>query len=484
MAPPGPGYKPVISPQGSRGRHPTANVDRAENLKQETAEAPRPAHAPTGPPDSDREPPGRRQRQDAAPRRLRWVEPWYATYALLGAARNGLVPILLPLAVGLSGGAAQAGLVMGAVSLGGLSAPLWGRLADRRRLHRWILVGGLLATAAALVGFALVLAPYARIALALMLGVSMSAANTVATLFVVEVHPKEEWGQRIGWLQTFFGVGHTAGLLLAGALGRLDWSLGLLIAAGLALAAAPVGWATTTTPPARLPRRPPVVRPAPAGEWPPLGPLRHHNHLTGAAVRQLRRGLRSRFGLFMGLWTLAFIGSSGVFSLYPLAMQEQFGISPAVSATAFAVATGASIFLYTPAGGWVRRFGPTRVLQAGLGLRVLAFAGLAALAFIPGSDQAWLAPPAAGLGILAWSLLSVSGTGLVTGLSPLGRGETLGIYNAFTALAGAIGAALGGWVVAHLGYGALCAAATVAILLSLGASGITRKGPERTRRRR
>ena len=68
----------------------------------------------------------------------RWVEPWYLTYALQGAVIAGLLPILLPLAASHAGNAASIGLVMAGLSLGGLTAPLWGSLADRYRLHRWL----------------------------------------------------------------------------------------------------------------------------------------------------------------------------------------------------------------------------------------------------------------------------------------------------------------------------------------------------------
>ena len=76
-----------------------------------------------------------------------WIEPWYFVYAILGAIIAGLIPVLLPLRVGQAGTPAQVGWVMAAVSLGGLSAPLWGVLTDRYRLHRWVLIIGLFLTA-------------------------------------------------------------------------------------------------------------------------------------------------------------------------------------------------------------------------------------------------------------------------------------------------------------------------------------------------
>ena len=74
----------------------------------------------------------------------RWVEPWYLAYGLLGVTVAGVVPILVPLTVSRAQNAGEVGLVMAAVSLGGLTAPVWGTLADRHRLHRSLLAGGLL----------------------------------------------------------------------------------------------------------------------------------------------------------------------------------------------------------------------------------------------------------------------------------------------------------------------------------------------------
>ena len=136
-----------------------------------------------------------------------WVEPWYSAYAVLGATAGGLVPILVPITVNRAHGATEVGLVMAALSLGGLTAPLWGAPADYYRLHRWFLAGGLLVTAIGLTAFALTTVPVVWLGLALLQGIGAAAVGTVANLFVVEAHPQVEWDERIGWLQTFYGGG-------------------------------------------------------------------------------------------------------------------------------------------------------------------------------------------------------------------------------------------------------------------------------------
>jgi hypothetical protein len=83
----------------------------------------------------------------------RWVEPWYLANTLLGATTAGAAPILLPLTVNHTGSAIHIGLVMVAFNLGGLTAPLWGSLAHRYRLHRWLMSRGLMVITIGLAAF-------------------------------------------------------------------------------------------------------------------------------------------------------------------------------------------------------------------------------------------------------------------------------------------------------------------------------------------
>jgi DHA1 family tetracycline resistance protein-like MFS transporter len=398
----------------------------------------------------------------------RWVEPWYLAYALQGATVAGLTSILLPLAVSQTGSAAHIGLVMAALSIGGLTAPLWGGLADRYRLHRWLLVGGLLVAAGGLAAFAFATQPALWFGLALVQGMGAAASATVANLFVVEAHPKREWDERIGWLQTFYGGGQVAGLLLAAALSATHLRAGLLAAAGLTALGALLGLATAQTPPKpKKGPRPVLLDPARHGEWSLSSPQRLFHYLTIRTVKVLSVAVRSPFGLFLLAWLLAFGGSAAVFSLYPVLMQQLFGLAPSLSSSIFALAAGLGLLLYSPAGIWSDRWGPGRVLRAGFGLRLLAFAGLLGLGLVQFGGASWLALGAFVLVVLSWSLLTVSGTALTARLSPVGEGEGMGLYNAVTAAAGVLGAALGGWTAGLWGYNAASAMAVAGVALGL-----------------
>ncbi len=410
----------------------------------------------------------------------RWVEPWYWVYALLGATTSGMAPILLPLVVSRTGGVSHIGLVMAAFNLGGLTAPLWGSLADRHRLHRWMLLGGLLATTIGLAAFSFTSNKSIYLGLALLQGIGAVAAATVANLFVVERHPQQEWDERIGWLQTFYGGGQVVGLLLVGALSQSDLHLGLLVAAGLTLFAAFLGWLTTSTLPGLHISRPVLLHPGRHSEWVGGSPQRFYHHLNLSTVRRLGLVLHSPFNLFIIVWLVTFAGSSAFFSFYPVLMQHLFGVAPGLSSVGFGVAAGLGLTLYSPAGRWSERFGPAKVLRAALGVRLLAFCSLLVLGMTHFS-QAWLALLSFLFVVLAWSLLSVSGTALTAQLSPVGEGEGMGIFNATTALAGTVGAVLGGWVSGYWGYNGAIALAMVGVAFGLVLSVAGRVSPRRNK---
>lgn len=397
----------------------------------------------------------------------RWVEPWYLTYTVQGVVIAGLIPILLPLAVSHTGNATNIGLVMAAFSLGGFTAPLWGDLADRYRLHRLLLVGGLLMMTGGSVVFCLTSQPAIWIGLALFMGLGAAGAATVANLFVVEAHPKSEWDERIGWLQTFYGIGQVGGLLLAGVLSQADLRIGLIVSGGLCVIGALLGWMTTKTPPTPLVQKPVLPHPARHGEWVTSSPQRLFHHLDLSTIGKLGPSLRSPFGVFLIVWLLAIAGSAGFFSQYPVLMQKVYHISPDISSLAFAVVAGLGLVLYSPAGNWSEHYGPVRVMRAALGIRGLAYIGLFGLGFAYFGFQNWLVIFAFAFVVCAWSIISVSGTTLAAQLSPVGEGEGLGIFNAANALAGVLGASLGGWVAGLWGYNFLAALGVIGVALGL-----------------
>ncbi len=410
------------------------------------------------------------------------VEPWYLAYGLVGAATGGVAPIVLPLVVDDAGDPSHVGLVVAAIGLGGLSAAYWGNLADRRRWHRVVFTGSALAGALALAAFAATTSVPMWIVLALVVGIAQSATNTVANLFIVEAHPQAEWTVRIGWLQTFYNAGIVGGLAVAGGVSQWPLAVGLLAGSASLLLAGVYGGLTTRTPP-QVGALSADVGAEPAGggrrvlrahplhalhvEWTLLSPLRLVHAPHGALLAHARRTLRTPFGLFLAVWLVANVGGYALFALYPLVMQQVFDISPGPSSFALAAATGIGLALYSPASMLSARFGPTLVFRAALGARLMALVGLVGAAERAFAGREVVVVLAFTIVALCFPLLSVSTTVLTSRLAPSGEGESMGLYTAATALAGLLGAVLGGWAAAGFGYAAPLVLAAVSVLAGL-----------------
>jgi MFS family permease len=397
-----------------------------------------------------------------------WMEAWFLAYGFLAIVQGGLLPMLLPLT---AGGAAHAGVLVGAMNLAGLSAPAWGILADSRRWHRQILVVGFLA-----VVLALALLPGAtglgtRLLLVVVMGLGFSAANTLANTFIVEVHPAEEWDARIGALQTCLGLGQVTGLLLAGLLGGA-YGVAFAVATGLVVVAVPIAWATVHTPVNPTPRRE-VSAQAPIGaEGMSGGPHRHFHHVSLVAIRHTMGSLASPFSRFLLIWVCAFTALTAVITMFPYAMLHQFGASSRLPATVYAMAAAVSLGIYGPAGMVAHRRGPLLVLSAGLLWRTLAV-GVLAVAALGAHAGAMLAMVGFFALVLGWPLMGVAGTALAAHLSPLPKGEAIGLFGASSSLAGAVGALAGGWGVQNFGYGPVCLLAAVVLAGAFMASRVS-----------
>jgi MFS family permease len=405
---------------------------------------------------------------------LTWFEPWFLAYGCLGIVQGGMLPMLLPMS---AGGSSHAGIIVGVMNLAGLPAPFWGHLADRRRLHRQILLGGMLAALLALLLMPAPLALPVKAGLAAILGVGFAAANTVANMFIVEVRPQEEWNSRIGAFQALSGLGQVVGLLIAGIIGG-RYALAFAFSAALVAAAVPIAWLTLRG--ITLPV--PVARNA-AAAHPPVGaegwsgsPQRLFHVLTWHGLKTVLAECEIPFARHLIVWFVAFTASSSVITMFPLALIRGFGVSHGLPATTYAFAAAVSLTIYPVAARVAKARGARLLLRTGLSARTVAIT-LLALAFASGFGSVALALAGFAMIVLAWPLLGVSGTALAADLAPGEKGDALGLFNAAAALAGAIGAFAGGWAMESFGYGTVCTAAAVMLALAALLSGGPGGGP-------
>ncbi len=392
---------------------------------------------------------------------LPWIEPWFLAYACLGVVQGGMLPLLLPLS---AGGTTHAGTIVGVMNLAGLSAPVWGHLADSRRLHRAILLAGMLAALVALLLMPMRIGLPLKACAAVMLGLGFAAANTVANMFIVEIRPKEEWDARIGALQALSGLGQVAGLLLAGFIGG-RFALAFGVAAGLVAAAVPIAWTTLRGVQVPAIRRAAAAHPPIGGEGWANAPQRLFHVLSWRGLKTLLREMEMPFARLLCVWFGAFVAISAVLTMFPLSLIDAFGVSPRLPATTYAFAAGVSLLLYPLAASMAKAHGARRVLRAGFAARTVAIAILT-LAFLWHGGGLPLVLAGFAIMVMAWPLLGVAGTALAAQLAPGEKGEALGLFNAMSSLAGAVGAFAGGWATAHFGYGRVCLVSLAAVALA------------------
>jgi MFS family permease len=387
------------------------------------------------------------------------IAPWYIAYLILGLLTSGMLPFLLPLVVAsASHQLGPVAYVTGAYNLGLLPSPWLGRWAERMQFYRPLFFGGFIVLIFAFAVFPHVSTLAAWFLLALLIGIATGAAATVATLFVVDFRPKNEWEPCLGWLQSFNGAGQLIGLLLAGAFAAGQFVIGFSLAAGLALAAVVVGHIGLPVDGHHRRRNPmnqvplqPLLHTVQLG--PSLGGLLNHSHhLQWEGVRRLPNVVGSPFGRFLLAWAAYNFGVAAFFAYYPLMMRQSYGVPPGVTAVVYAFAAGIGVFLFVLAARLAVRHGSRVVFQAGLAVRILGFV-LLALPFVlvlPG--KAFVALLGFTLAMLAWPVLSVSGTALAARLTPISEGAAIGLLSAVGALATVLGTFAGGPLVREFGY--------------------------------
>jgi MFS family permease len=394
------------------------------------------------------------------------TEPWFTSYGLLGLTQNGLVPVLMPLAAPHGG---AAGLTYAAFSLLGVFAPFLGSWADRTGRHRDLLVWGTISSGALLLPFAFVTEPL-RILLAAGAGLGAMVTTTAGNVLAIQGQPEPLWDARVAVLQRYISAGQVIGLAIAGLLARSRPGAGFIVA-GLALLAA--GALAFVSAPHGAPRSAaskPAPRPMVGGDAGVSGPHHRCHHLSWPEFRTDLRVIGWPLRHFLIVWLIAYPAMNGFATLFPVAMIREFGMNPILPSCAYAIGVAASLLLYQPVGAATHRLGGGRILLLGIVARLLLLAALAAGSFAHFDGIGWLVLIGFALIQFVWPLLAVGANSLSVRLAPTARGESVGLFNAATSLAAALGSALAGVIFGDAGFTGLAAAAFVAVAIALALS--------------
>jgi hypothetical protein len=396
------------------------------------------------------------------------TETWLVSYGLLGLTQNGLVPVLMPL---VSAGSGAAGVTYAAFSLLGLFAPFLGSWADRNGRHRDLLIWGTLGSGVLLLMFDAANLPL-RIILAAGAGLGVMATTTAGNVLAIQGFPEAEWDTRVALLQRYVSAGQVIGLLAAGLLARSRPGDGFVFA-GVALLAA--GALAFVSAPGRRPRDAsdkPAPRPMIGGDAGLSGPHHRGHHLSwrelGAFLGVINRPLRQ----FLIVWLIAYPAMNGFATLFPVAMTREFGMDPILPSSAYAIGVATSLLLYAPIGMATHRLGGWQMLLAGFGARLGLLGVVAASGLLHAGWVGWLVLVGFALIQFVWPLLAVAANSLSVRLAPTARGESVGLFNAATALAASIGSALAGVIYGIGGFAVLAATAFVAVGLALALAAV------------
>lgn len=420
----------------------------------------------------------------------RWLYPW-----AIGSVSFGGASLLVPLyVVELGGGALELGILAAVAAFVGVPAAIFfGRWADRSGKRRRYVLFALGLTALSLMTIPLLDVFEAVILANGVIWFGFAAAMPVVTLLAVADHPGYAWSTRIALLNKFQGVGWAVGLFLgsvwmaiAGVFVTPLEAIQLFFygMAGLAAIAVLIGFRTFPS------EGSPAVSISGVGFRTALRRADDFNirsvtfpltvtrfDVSGLHPRRFVERFTPSLALFFTALVLMFTGFAAFFAPLPAYLidvgfpsEQIFGLyllSSAASAVCF---------------GLVGRLASSRdiaiVHAGGLVLRGIAFptVGIAGLMFGAGSVGLMV------FGLLfvaigiTWAVITVTAGTIVTLLTPISiRGEALGMYAAMTALAGGIGAIVGGWIAAidfQLGF------ATAGALIFIGASIVYRlRGP-------
>lgn len=398
---------------------------------------------------------------------LTYSQFWYVGYAFQGIVVFGTGAILMPIVVNDAGNAAKAGSVVAFFYIGQLLSPLMGTISDRTGLHRSIYLSGYVLLAVGLGFFPFVHSVWFWMALAFLQGVGSGASNTVAAMFIVEYHPKSEWDPRIGWLQTFYGIGQCAGLLLVSYL-QARPGLGLVVSAAMMVGSMALSAKGLPAPGAHhKPEQVQFERRSHKHPRSAYSMLNAYEQTILNALHHARKEWFSPFGLYIVGWFFVMLATWLLGVLFPLLMKEAFALSYRSSSLYYAAGAALGIFAYAPSGALGKKIGDGWVVTIGTLMTVVSLAGLSLFAYVKTDFNSWLVPAIYILIPIAWSPLIVGGTAWTAQLASFEEGEALGYFNAATAVSSVIAAFAAGVMAHHFGYRMVLVAAAVASMVSL-----------------
>ena len=381
-------------------------------------------------------------------------EWWMFSFIAAGAGWSAFISLLIPPYItGVTGNAADAGIVMAIISLAAVMGPVLGGLADKYRAHRLVLSLGVLGLALGFVAYAVSAESNAILALdAILLGVSIAAVNAVGPVFVIGAGLSQALqAKRLTVLNLLQPVGQVLGGVIMAAAASLDFSTRFWLAAGFILVCAVITWFASAAPAKR------ILLPEDKAD---------EEHAAEKKSFGLKQVLISNFGLVLLVLTLSSMGNNGINAQIANILPNVYGMDQQTTSGLISLAGLLNIGLFIVAGRWLASAGGMTVFTAG---NIIRFVGALGMAVIGLMAKSPILIAAAFMQILYQSNPFVRLTQPVVAMrfATIPAGQASGWVIAAAAAGSFLGSLIGGWLAGSVGYNAINWMASIAVGLGV-----------------
>ncbi len=359
-------------------------------------------------------------------------------FSIINGVVWGIGIVALPL---LAKTTSRAGLTFAMINLGiALGAIIWGHLTSKFKLNNLIFTGSIL-TFIAWLAITLLNGKF-LIPLAFIFGTFTASIFTYASVMITNTYPKDLWDKYIARMQAFMTFGTVVGLLVTSLYAKAVVALPFLLLAILAYL--------------------PFYKHHQAKA--------SHDHLHFSMMRPKQHFAELFNGYFHGhirwkhwlnfknkallllnvRWIFILLAPAPVYAMYPLLMKKAFHLSTTGSSLVYALSTAVGVVLFITAGKIAKK--KSAFLTMNLG--ILSYA----ISFILMLTGMW--SHFYYIGIFGFMLMIFSWAFISTGMNisvveltdEKKRGEALGLANSFQSIDNVLGGAIGGFLVASMGY--------------------------------
>ncbi len=401
-------------------------------------------------------------------------ELWFFSYLptnMAGGCFDSLLPVFIVLAIG--GTVGEVALISVAASLAAVpSLIFWGGATDRMKWRKHFIVLGFLGRSVAYTAMGFSVGTGGLLFANILMGLLASASTPAMSILILESFNRKVWSEKIGLFNKVAGIGNLAGIALGAiwiaimpAMLGLDVSLRLLflINAVLALVGTWLAFILVIEPDEKISRESlykhilQIIRWA--HERRRYLPERIYSFFSLTHLRNVGETSRRRdgyIGWFLSATFIYNIGAIGFFTISPVFLIQNLGMSGAIVFALSFVQALASTVLFKRIGRYSDRRNKVSLLFSAKCSRVLLM--VLYVVTVPiltlSSDLAMLFLLALHLGFgIGWAIIADTQLPIAIGAGDgEHKGSHAGVFNAAVGLGAIAGGAMGGILATAIGF--------------------------------